>query len=271
MKKLMKFASMAMIGLFVFIPMINVEALTEWTVQDWVIDGGDGKGSATAVTDNITNIKGDDQIVDGMAYGPYSTKSTAKLADGITEEIYIELNKDDMTHAEYFDITMSLNNESNEYATEAPVRTQKDGDNYYITAGWANDFKAEITEDGVYTYRYNATLEDGKTYFEFVVLNGDEEIASTGKVSMGETNAVSVRRIWFCNVQVANGVNVYTALPSEVTEPEIPVTPVEPETPTEEVKEDVQNPETSDGIMLFLGLTVIGFAGVALTYRRLHN
>ena len=40
--------------------------------------------------------------------------------------------------------------------------------------------------------------------------------------------------------------------------------------PTDE-KEEVENPETSDGILLFLGLTVVGFAGVALTYRRLHN
>ena len=36
-------------------------------------------------------------------------------------------------------------------------------------------------------------------------------------------------------------------------------------------KEETSNPETSDGIILFLSLTIIGFAGVALTYRRLHN
>lgn len=42
------------------------------------------------------------------------------------------------------------------------------------------------------------------------------------------------------------------------------------ETPTDEVS-DVTNPETSDGVLIFLGLTVIGFAGVLLTYRRLHN
>lgn len=35
--------------------------------------------------------------------------------------------------------------------------------------------------------------------------------------------------------------------------------------------EEVNNPETSDGILLFLVLTVVGFTGVALTYRRLHN
>ena len=47
-----------------------------------------------------------------------------------------------------------------------------------------------------------------------------------------------------------------------------------PVTDVTEDKEEVSkeaNPETSDGILLFLGLTVVGFAGVALTYRRLHN
>lgn len=39
----------------------------------------------------------------------------------------------------------------------------------------------------------------------------------------------------------------------------------------ETTAEEVENPNTSDGILLFLGLTVVGFAGVALTYRRLHN
>ena len=39
----------------------------------------------------------------------------------------------------------------------------------------------------------------------------------------------------------------------------------------EDTVEEVKNPETSDGILLFLSLTVVGFAGVALAYRRLHN
>lgn len=54
---------------------------------------------------------------------------------------------------------------------------------------------------------------------------------------------------------------------------EIPVTPGEDTTTTEEgtSTENVENPETSDGVLLFLGLTIVGFAGVALAYRRLHN
>lgn len=54
----------------------------------------------------------------------------------------------------------------------------------------------------------------------------------------------------------------------------VPVTTPEEDTTTSnenKVTDTTVNPETSDGIVLFLGLTVVGFAGVALTYRRLHN
>ena len=54
---------------------------------------------------------------------------------------------------------------------------------------------------------------------------------------------------------------------------EIPVMPGEDTTTIEEgtTTENVENPETSDGVLLFLSLTIVGFTGVALTYRRLHN
>lgn len=63
----------------------------------------------------------------------------------------------------------------------------------------------------------------------------------------------------------------YTLSLNQVSD--IPVVDEEPTIP-EEVTEEVsneENPETSDGILLFLGLTVVGFAGTALAYRRLHN
>lgn len=46
--------------------------------------------------------------------------------------------------------------------------------------------------------------------------------------------------------------------------------PEEPTTPT--VEEDkTENPETSDGILLFITLAIVGVAGTAVTYKRLHN
>lgn len=62
----------------------------------------------------------------------------------------------------------------------------------------------------------------------------------------------------------------YTVTSEKITDV-VPVTPDEDTTTEETTTENVKNPETSDGILLFLGLTVVGFAGVALTYRRLHN
>lgn len=57
--------------------------------------------------------------------------------------------------------------------------------------------------------------------------------------------------------------------PEEVEEPsEEPTTP-----PTEQGREEdtIENPETSDGILLLVSLAIIGFTGTALAYKRLHN
>ena len=276
MRNVKKILGMAMVSLFAFVPFLNVFAQTEWTLEDWETENGD-YGSVTAVDDNITNIKGSGyENEPGMSYGPYSMKSDAKLADGITEDVYIELNKDNMTHGELFALTMSLNDESDSYVTELLVQTQKDNDDYLVTVGLDPNFSATISEDGVYTYRYTATLEDGKTYLQFSILKWDEVIASTTKIDMGETNAVSAGYMWFGSITAAKGINVYTTLPEKPTE-EIPVEPVEPTEPgdkatTSDSTVEEQNPETSDSIVLTVGmlvtsLTLVGFGIRAIKKR----
>lgn len=267
-----------MVSLFAFVPFLNVSAQTEQTLEDWETENGD-YGSVTAVDDNITNIKGSDTATEGMFLGPYSMKSEAKLADGITEDVYIELNKDSMANGELFGLTMSLNDASDSYVTELLVDTQKVNDGYLVTVGLDPDFSYTISEDGVYTYRYTATLEDGKTYLQFSILKWDEVIDSTTKIDMGETSAVSTGYMWFCSITAANGVNVYTTLPEKPSE-EIPVEPVEPTEPTEPTEEvtasdstvEEQNPETSDSIiltvvMLITSLTLVGFGVKAIKKR----
>ena len=277
MRSAKKVLGMAMVSLFAFVPFLNVSAQTEWTLKDWETENGD-YGSVTAVDDNITNIKGSDTATEGMFLGPYSMKSEAKLADGITEDVYIELNKDSMANGELFGLTMSLNDASDSYVTELLVDTQKVNDGYLVTVGLDPDFSYTISEDGVYTYRYTATLEDGKTYLQFSILKWDEVISSTTKIDMGETTAVSAGYMWFCSITAANGINVYTTLPEKPSE-EIPVEPVEPTEPSEEVTTpdsentvEEQNPETSDSIILTVGmlvtsLTLVGFGIKALKKR----
>ena len=71
------------------------------------------------------------------------------------------------------------------------------------------------------------------------------------------------------NEDVTDDYNITTDADGNLVLEELtPVTDVTEE--TEEVSNE-ENPNTSDGILLFLGLTIVGFAGTALAYRRLHN
>ena len=282
MKKIMKVVSMAMVGLFALVPILNVEALTQFTSSDWETDNNT-YGSFTVVDDNITNLKGNATDTEGQFYGPFSHKSTAALADGITEEVNVELDPEGWSQSEYFTLSVSLKNADGEYVSETGIWAQKDGDAIYVFPSWnQSDRSIKITEKGVYTFQYNFSLEGDKVNFNFNLKLWDDIVGSINedldniigpdtKNPVAEQEGVVVKSVWFNNITVADGLNVYTTVPEKPADPEIPVTPVEPETPTEEVKNEETNPETSDGILLFLGLTVVGFAGVALTYRRLHN
>ena len=270
MKSLKKVLMMVLVGAFAFMPMVSVNAMEKFTFEDWNTVNGD-YGTATKVDDNVTHLEGKYYEDKGMAYAAFTKKVQTALADGVTEEVNVELNKDTIADHELFELSMAFNNAECNNVDEVIVMTQRVGDKYVLTSGKAPEFKAEVTEDGVYTYRYNATIEDGKTYWQFTLLKDGNEVATTGKVDLGETTFETVRYIWFCNVKVAKGINVYTNVP-EVEEPT--TTPEEPTTtpPEQEREEDTtENPETSDGIILFLGLAVIGLAGTSLAYRRLHN
>lgn len=126
----------------------------------------------------------------------------------------------------------------------------------------------------------NSTEKDNVIYFAsdandntkgFIVENTD---TTTDKILVNGTTAV----ITDINNEIkyeSNELKEGTVFEGEDYTPNIEVTdPVEPTTPSEEANSDTngeENPETSDGILLFLGLTVVGFAGVALTYKKLHN
>lgn len=120
--------------------------------------------------------------------------------------------------------------------------------------------------DSIFTLYKNGNIYSEKEDISSNIVNGLEdtyEIVSNDKHYVGNTTKPLDRDCEYG----------YTLQAKEVEE--VPVVPGEDENvsdnPKEEVSEEVANPETSDGILLFLGLTVVGIAGVALTYRRLHN
>ncbi len=224
-----------------FIP--SVSALTKWEYNSW--QANDGYGKKKQVTSNITNLKGEDVEVGGMKYGPFNKTSTAKLNDGIVEEVYVGLNKENYNNGDLFEMSIALNNTASKYLTEAVVMTQKSGDNFVLTANWAKSFKATITENGVYTYKWNfKTSVEGKILVKFTILNYNEEIDTTGFIALDKDakDATNVRYLWACNIKAPYGVDIYTELP--VLESE--------------------NPNTADNIffyvlMLFLSLGSVSY------------
>lgn len=222
MKKKIGFTLLS-IATFVFATH-SVNALTTYDYSDW--NDGSGYGTATEVDDNITNIKGDSVPNGGMYQGPYSKASTAKLADGITEETYVMLDPDKFSNGELFEVTLGLKDANGEYVSEAVSMTQKIGDVFKVTTSWASNFSASVTRKGIYTYQWKMFIDGGKTYVKFTLSQGNREIASTGNIDfdtivtsdtknpIASQTDVSVKYLWFCNVQVANGVDVYTELPT---------------------------------------------------------
>ena len=71
------------------------------------------------------------------------------------------------------------------------------------------------------------------------------------------------------NEDVTDDYNITTDADGNLVLEEL--TPVTDVTEDKEEVSNEENPNTSDGVLLFLGLTIVGFAGTALAYRRLHN
>ena len=124
---------------------------------------------------------------------------------------------------------------------------------------------SDVTENVI---RFADDANDGTT--GFIIENTEntiDKILVNGKTAVvtDATNEIKYQ---------SNELQQGATFEGEEYTPNIEVTdPVEPTTP-EEVTEEVsneENPETSDGILLFLGLTIVGFTGAALAYRRLHN
>ncbi|MEE0698988.1 MAG: hypothetical protein U0M66_00055 [Bacilli bacterium] len=200
------------------------KALSTYNYESWT--SGAGYGQATKIDDVTTNLKGESNATGGMYIGPYSKASTAKLADGITEEVYVEIDPSKIDNGEYFEVSLALKNSSNEYVSEAVVMTQKTGNDFVISSGWAPGFSAKISNKGIYTYQWKMYVEGDKTYVEFTLLMGKRVISTTGKIDfdtivtpdtknpIASQDDVSVKYLWFCNISIKKGINVYTELPT---------------------------------------------------------
>ena len=254
MKKILSFSLFFVSFCFLFI--LNVKAMTVWKYEDW--QAGTNYGSKTKVSSNITNLKGEKEEDEGMKKGPFNKASKAKLSDGIKEEVFVGLNKDNYENGELFELSIAINkkeaNKDAEYLTEAIVMTQKSGDKFVITAGWnkENNPIATIDTDGVYTYRWEFKKDDNKIKVRFTVLDYGKEIGATDFIELkvdDASNASDVRYLCACNIKAVYGVDIYTTLPPK---------PV--------------NPDTSDiNVFLYVGLAIISGIGLFCIKKRILN
>ena len=180
--------------------------------------------------------------------------------------------KDNMTNGELFALSMAFNDDKDVRIDEFLTQTQKVNDEYIITTGLDQDFKATITEDGVYTYRFSVTNEEGKAYKQFSVWRWDEEIATSKKIELPVT-VTKAGYMWFASITAKNGINVYSKLPEkpeqENPEETLPEEPVETEEPKEEIKDEVENPKTSDGIILTISTLTISVIVAVVAKKKL--
>ncbi len=196
-----------------------------YEASDWNTASGT-YGTVEEIDENVLNFKGNYNEAAGMFYGPYTKANTQLVSDGIEEKVNVELDLDSMSHGELFDLSVSLDDVDRNYVTEIRATTQKVGDAFKITASFLPTFEVSVTESGVYTYQYEVFVEAGVTYGKFTLLRKNTVIASTDKVNLDVAFSSatpfaekinSVRSVWFDSINVAEGVNVYNAVPINFT------------------------------------------------------
>lgn len=297
MRKFMKGALMVMVGLFVLVPMINVnaaEGIAEVKTEQEFLDAlADESIHTITLTDNIetqkkininrpVTIDGNGKTIEyvGTFKGEvYDNTVWGSGANGDGQGVYvIQVYR---TEATIKNITLTGGN-AGLSANGSTVTLIGDIDVSGNGFGGIEMTKGSGVTTLPYVHAGEATITnttetattptvwtDGLTLEELE--SGNCEFETTEDTFAGAAYVISENQMKFYTDE--------TKMPAESDDVVVvPITPEEPaEEPTtppteqEKVEDTTENPETSDGI-LFLGLlAIVGVAGTALTYKRLHN
>ena len=297
MRKFMKGALMVMVGLFALVPMINVnaaEGIAEVKTEQEFLDAlADESIHTITLTDNIetqkkininrpVTIDGNGKTIEyvGTFKGEvYDNTVWGSGANGDGQGVYvIQVYR---TEATIKNITLTGGNaglSANGSTVTLIGNIDVSGNGFggiemtkgsgvtelpYIKAGEA------VITNTTETATTPTVWTDGLTPEELE--SEDWDFEATDDTFAGVAYVISENQMKFYTDE--------TKMPAESDDVIVePITPEEPaEEPTtppaehEKAEDTTKNPETSDGI-LFLGLlAVVGVAGTALTYKRLHN
>lgn len=189
----------------------------KYTAGDWTVADGYGSATQDANDSNVTLIKGGKTNEDGYLVGPYSKAGAQKFTEDnatLVQEVNVFI--DPAAEHEYvkdngviFILSSALNNESGNYTAEGSYMAQKSGDTVYV------DNTIQITEKDVYTFRIENTKTENSVSQTLKVLKRGDVIGTT-TAQLDNTDGVPIgeRYIWFSNINVNDGLKVYTDVPA---------------------------------------------------------
>ncbi len=107
------------------------------------------------------------------------------------------------------------------YLTEFLVNFWKDNTNgVSVSAGLDPNFSAQLTEAGLYTFKYSYIPGETMVFGNFSILKDGVEVASTNDNLLPGTSldiAKGRRAVWFVDISVANGLQVYSITNADYT------------------------------------------------------
>ena len=189
--------------------------------SDWI--SGNGYGSVETVSDVSAVLKGDTVLDQNNAHcGPYvNTKGTLLENGTVVDEVNVYIDPAQLTAGEKFALTSSLNDVNDNYLTEFLVNFWKDNTNgVSVSAGLDPNFSAQLTEAGLYTFKYSYIPGETMVFGNFSILKDGVEIASTNDILLPGTSldvAKGRRAVWFVDISVANGLQVYSITDADYT------------------------------------------------------
>lgn len=189
--------------------------------SDWI--SGNGYGSVETVSDVSAVLKGDTVLDQNNAHcGPYvNTKGTLLENGTVVDEVNVYIDPAQLTAGEKFALTSSLNDVNDNYLTEFLVNFWKDNTNgISVSAGLDSNFSAQLTEAGLYTFKYSYIPGETMVFGNFSILKDGVEIASTNDILLPGTSldvAKGRHAVWFVDISVANGLQVYSITDADYT------------------------------------------------------